>query len=130
MWMNWRASLLASALAVILQTAVSPASHGQASGAEWTFAVSGDSRNCGDFVMPAIAAGVKTEKDAFYWHLGDFRVMSKEADQDMEAMRPGKPYSTEEYQKVAWDDFLEHQMAAFGTFRVFLGRGNHETHPP
>jgi len=24
----------------------------------WTFAVSGDSRNCGDFVMPAIAAKV------------------------------------------------------------------------
>ena len=25
----------------------------------WKFAVSGDSRNCGDVVMPAIAAGVK-----------------------------------------------------------------------
>ena len=42
----------------------------------WTFAVSGDSRNCGDFVMPAIAARVKAQKDAFYWHLGDFRWMS------------------------------------------------------
>src|ERR1019366_1919417 len=40
---------------------------------DWTFAVSGDSRNCGDFVMPAIAAKVKAEKDTFYWHLGDFR---------------------------------------------------------
>src|ERR1700747_1332848 len=28
---------------------------------EWSFAVSGDSRNCGDFVMPAIAAKVKAE---------------------------------------------------------------------
>ena len=29
-------------------------------GAPWRFAVSGDSRNCGDVVMPAIAAGVVT----------------------------------------------------------------------
>ena len=36
----------------------------------WTFAVSGDARNCGDIVMPAIAAGVKRDQAAFYWHLG------------------------------------------------------------
>lgn len=97
----------------------------------WTFAVSGDSRNCGDFVMPAIASKVKAEKDAFYWHLGDFRVMSKEPDQDLEAMQPaGKKLTTEEYYRIAWDDFLEHQMASFGSLPVFLGRGNHETHPP
>ena len=46
------------------------------------FAVSGDSRNCGDFVMPAIAAATKAENDAFYWHLGDFRWMSQ-PDQDL-----------------------------------------------
>jgi hypothetical protein len=40
---------------------------------EWRFAVSGDSRNCGDVVMPGIAAGVLKEGPAFYWHLGDFR---------------------------------------------------------
>lgn len=54
---------------------------------QWTFAVSGDSRNCGDFVMPAIAAKAKAESDAFYWHLGDFRWISS-TDQDMEAMLP------------------------------------------
>ena len=27
-------------------------------GSTWKFAVSGDSRNCGDIVMPAIASGV------------------------------------------------------------------------
>ena len=53
----------------------------------WSFAVSGDSRNCGDFVMPAIAARVKAENDAFYWHLGDFRWMSQ-PDQDLLAMQP------------------------------------------
>src|SRR3954453_1490966 len=80
----------------------------------WTFAVSGDSRNCGDFVMPAIAARLKADKDAFYWHLGDFRWMSSE-DEDMQAMAtPGVPMSKGEYQQRAWDDFLSHQIAAFG----------------
>jgi hypothetical protein len=111
---------------------VNPASvAGQASDSTWTFAVSGDSRNCGDFVMPAIAAKVKAEKDAFYWHLGDFRVMSKEPDQDMASMQPaGKKLSTEEYYQTAWNDFLTHQMAPFAPVPVFLGRGNHDTHPP
>jgi len=102
----------------------------QTAGATWTFAVSGDSRNCGDFVMSAIAAKVKAENDAFYWHLGDFRWLTL-ADQDMEALQPGgKELSHFAYQQLAWDDFLTHQMAAFGAFPVFLARGNHENvHP-
>lgn len=96
----------------------------------WSFAVSGDSRNCGDFVMPAIATSVKAEHDAFYWHLGDFRWMSK-PDQDLIAMQfAGKEPSKDEYHSIAWNDFLTHQMASFGTFPVFLGRGNHETVAP
>ena len=96
----------------------------------WNFAVSGDSRNCGDFVMPAIASSVKAENDAFYWHLGDFRWMSKQ-DQDLVAMQPaGKELSIEDYHRIAWDDFLTHQMTSFGTLPVFLGRGNHETVAP
>lgn len=102
------------------QSAVSP----------WTFAVSGDSRNCGDFVMPAIAAKVKAEKDMFYWHLGDFRWISS-PDQDLLSMLPaGTQLSKSDYQQRAWDDFLEHQMASFGSFPVFLGRGNHENAKP
>jgi hypothetical protein len=98
----------------------------QAAAPTWTFAVSGDSRNCGDFVMPAIAAQVKADQDVFYWHLGDFRAMSQ-PDQDLVAMRSAaSQLSTADYQKQAWDDFLTHQMAAFGSFPVFLGRGNHE----
>ncbi len=96
----------------------------------WTFAVSGDSRNCGDFVMPAIAAKVKAENDAFYWHLGDFRAISS-PDQDLVAMRPaGSQLSKEDYLRMAWDDFLTHQVAAFGSMPVFLGRGNHENNAP
>lgn len=98
--------------------------------ATWTFAVSGDSRNCGDFVMPAIAASVQAEKDDFYWHLGDFRWISH-PDQDLLAMQPaGKTLTRSEYDGIAWDDFLEHQIASFGSFPVFVGRGNHETVPP
>jgi Calcineurin-like phosphoesterase len=115
--------LTLTALAMVFanaQTAVSP----------WTFAVSGDSRNCGDFVMPAIAAKVMAENDKFYWHLGDFRWISS-PDQDLVAMLPsGSQLSKPEYQQRAWDDFLEHQMAAFGSFPVFLGRGNHENAKP
>ena len=71
----------------------------QAVSSEWTFAVSGDSRNCGDFVMPAIAAKVKAEKDAFYWHLGDFRAYQR-PDQDLVAMQPaGTELSRAEYQR-------------------------------
>jgi hypothetical protein len=107
--------------------AAQPASH-----APWTFAYSGDSRNCGDFVMPAIAAQVRAEGDLFYWHLGDFRLMNPFSyDQDMVAMRPaGDPLTREEYNAHAWDDFLEHQLASFGTLPVFLGRGNHEANKP
>ena len=102
----------------------------QTSHETWSFAVSGDSRNCGDFVMPALAASVKAEHDAFYWHLGDFRWLSK-PDQDLVAMQfAGKEPAIDEYHRIAWDDFLTHQMASFGTFPVFLGRGNHETVAP
>ena len=96
----------------------------------WTFAVSGDSRNCGDFVMPVIAARVKAEGDAFYWHLGDFRAIYQ-LDQDLVSMEPGKSTLTlSQYQPKAWDDFRTHQLEPFGDLPVFLGRGNHETIPP
>jgi hypothetical protein len=96
----------------------------------WTFAVSGDSRNCGDFVMPAIAARVRASHDAFYWHLGDFRWMSQ-PDEDLQSMQPaGHPFDKGTYQRIAWDDFLTHQLASFGPTPVFLGRGNHENVSP
>jgi len=102
----------------------------QNAGSTWTFSVSGDSRNCGDFVMPAIAAKVREERDAFYWHLGDFRWIST-PDEDLQAMQPGGVQLTKDrYLPIAWDDFLKHQMAAFGSFPVFLGRGNHENVKP
>ncbi len=95
--------------------------------ATWTFAVSGDSRNCGDIVMPAIAAGVKRSGAEFYWHLGDYRAIYM-IDEDYLAAHP-KTYVLD-YETNAWPDFLQHQIVPFGDLPVFLGIGNHELIPP
>jgi hypothetical protein len=122
-----RCHILFAVLALALAPISVPA---QTSEALWTFAVSGDSRNCGDFVMPAIAAKVKAENDTFYWHLGDFRWMSQ-PDQDLLSMLPpGTQLTVEAYRAMAWDDFFTHQLSSFGSMPVFLGRGNHENVPP
>jgi len=90
----------------------------------WKFAVSGDSRNCGDIVMPAIAARVRAGGAEFYWHLGDFRAIY-EFDEDM-----GPQANIADYESHAWPDFIEHQIVPFGELPVYLAMGNHETIPP
>jgi hypothetical protein len=99
----------------------------------WRFAVSGDSRNCGDIVMPAIAAGVHKSGAVFYWHLGDFRAIYR-LDEDMspppELGLQNKPLDTRTYLREAWPDFIAHQIAPFGSLPVYLLMGNHETVPP
>ena len=95
-----------------------------ASAQTWRFAVSGDSRNCGDVVMPSIAAGAIADHAAFYWHLGDFRALYK-FDEDM-LREATTPYTILSYQAAAWPDFIRNQMQPFGTLPVYLGIGNHE----
>jgi hypothetical protein len=90
----------------------------------WVFAVSGDSRNCGDLVVPAIAADAKKHNPLFYWHLGDFRWMS-DRDEDMQAKYLLEPL-TGDYGTIAWPNFLNVQIAPFGPVPVYLGIGNHE----
>ncbi len=94
----------------------------------WRFAVSGDSRNCGDVVMPAIAAGAKKDGARFYWHLGDLRA-TYAFDQDMLAERGGA-MTVSAYLKDEWDDFIENQVLPFGSMPFFVGLGNHETIAP
>src|SRR6266550_1069508 len=84
----------------------------------WRFAVAGDSRNCGDVVMPAIAAGVKAGGAAFYWHLGDFRAIYI-FDEDL-MHDPKKPANILAYNSAAWPDFLRNQVAPFAPTPVFL----------
>jgi len=96
-----RTSLILLTLNAAAIPAFLPASAGAqsapASGSAWTFAVSGDSRNCGDFVVPAIAAKVKAENDAFYWHLGDFRWIS----QRITGRAPGTTFSPTRWLRLA-----------------------------
>lgn len=111
------------------------------SSSSWYFAVSGDSRDCGDVVMPRIAAAIRRNATnppvAFYWHLGDFRKMHG-VDCDMRrrddpsvdcARRPagdvGSP-AMGNYLDRAWKDFIERQLGPFGTTPVFLAIGNHQ----
>ncbi|MGO9993102.1 MAG: hypothetical protein ACLPTF_11405 [Steroidobacteraceae bacterium] len=95
--------------------------------APWNFAVSGDSRNCGDVVMPSIAAGARADHAVFYWHLGDLRVIN-DIDEDFRAQHPRA--SMGDYLSSAWIDFERNQIEAFGAMPFFLGIGNHETVPP
>ena len=97
----------------------------------WYFAASGDSRNCGDVVMPAIAADALKHDASFYWHLGDLRLTSG-PDQDFieERVGQGKPTDLAVYEKEAWNDFIENQIKPWGDVPFYLGIGNHETTSP
>jgi hypothetical protein len=101
-------------------------------GEVWRFVVSGDSRNCGDVVMPAIAAGAKQDSAQFYWHLGDLRAIY-DFDDDMVQARKiaGKPpFNISQYEDAAWDDFVQNQIVPFDNMPFRLGIGNHETISP
>jgi hypothetical protein len=97
----------------------------------WRFIVSGDSRNCGDIVMPAIAVHSSHYNPAFYWHLGDLRGIYK-IDEDMEADYSNieETLSCSVYQRRAWGDFVRNQLAPFGKTPFYLGIGNHEVIAP
>lgn len=94
----------------------------------WTFVVSGDSRNCGDLIMPVIAERTRAAGARFYWHLGDLRAIY-EVDEDYAGLHRGKPadLTMDSYHKAAWDDFEQNQAGPFGRIPFFLGIGNHET---
>lgn len=108
---------------------VAKAASASAPEGSWRFIVSGDSRNCGDVVMPAIAAQSAALSPLFYWHLGDLRLMTG-IDQDMqnEFAQRDQTLSCQQYRRLAWPDFIDHQLAPFegnGT-TVYVGVGNHE----
>jgi hypothetical protein len=109
-------------------TATLPAQDEQAGSAgTWKFAVSGDSRNCGDIVMPGIAQGVRRDNATFYWHLGDYRAIYM-FDEDYRHTHPQATIS--DYLAAAWPDFIQHQVQPFGDLPVFLEVGNHEMISP
>jgi len=97
----------------------------------WRFIVSGDSRNCGDIVLPTIARDSGRFAPSLYWHLGDLRAIYK-VDEDMAfaAAVNGEFLNCQQYLKRAWPDFIEHQIGAFGKTPFYVGIGNHEVIPP
>ena len=111
--------MLAAALSVGARAAPRPA--------PWRFVVSGDSRNCGDVVMPSIAAAAHASRARFYWHLGDLRFI-RDFDQDYRQLNPTATIA--DYLAGAWIDAQQNQMEPFGDLPFFLGIGNHEVIPP
>lgn len=96
----------------------------------WHFVVAGDSRNCGDVVMPAIAEGAKNSNARFYWHLGDWRaIYNFDEDMAQAAVMAGTPLQVQSYLRNAFKDALENQLKPFDDrgVGVFAGIGNHET---
>src|SRR6202790_4007924 len=119
-----------SAIAVILGLALAaqPASaQEQPSNGPWRFLASGDSRNCGDVVMPGIAETARKNHAGFYWHLGDLRLTSN-FDEDIQHQPEhiAKPLTITEYESIEWSDFIDSQIGPFGNIQFFVGIGNHE----
>jgi hypothetical protein len=103
----------------------------QSASGNWHFVASGDSRNCGDVVMPGIAETAKKNQAAFYWHLGDIRATSN-IDEDIrnQPEHLSRPLTMQEYWSISWQDFIDSQIAPFGAIPFFVGIGNHEVIAP
>jgi hypothetical protein len=61
---------------------------------------------------------------AFYWHLGDFRVIY-DFDEDYKQLYVKAPLIID-YEENAWDDFIQNQLAPFADTTDYLVIGNHE----
>lgn len=131
------ATLRSSSVLLFASLALSAWGHGQKRHASpqppasWNYAVSGDSRNCGNVIMPSIAAGAKKNGAAFYWHLGDLRATyGPDEDYKAEPQHRGHPVDKAEYLSEEWPDFLQNQVTPFQPLPFFIGIGNHETVRP
>ena len=126
-----RRALSAIVMVLGLMLAAQIVSAQQSASGAWRFLASGDSRNCGDVVMPGIAETARKNSAAFYWHLGDLRKTS-DFDEDIQHQPEhiAKPLSITAYYNIEWTDYIESQIKPFGSIPFFLGIGNHETIPP
>ena len=134
MKLRYAVVILLFAIAAFAQPATPP----QSPVAPWNFVVAGDSRNCGDVIMPAIAQGAKRNNAQFYWHLGDWRAIYT-FDEDMvqallmenNALAPAKQKTLhlDGYLRSAFQDAIANQLGPFDVAKVpvFAGIGNHET---
>lgn len=136
------ARILQPSAAIIDKEAEAPA------GGSWYFAVSGDSRDCGDVIMPRIAQLIADNRKAnlpamveFYWHLGDLRAiyridcdMAKRRDPQTRCAQPPPSNLAPDapYLASAWLDYIAYQIRPFEKVGVpfVLGIGNHELATP
>jgi len=126
-----RRVLFTIVLAAICALAARSTAAQQPSNTPWRFLVSGDSRNCGDVVMPAIADTARKNQVAFYWHLGDLRaIYNFDEDIQHQPEHIKRPLTISDYEDIAWPDFIDSQIASFGSIPFMLGIGNHETVAP
>lgn len=115
-----------------------PRQAGASQSGSWYFTVSGDSRDCGDLIMPKIAKAIESARaqtpSAFYWHLGDLRnLITPDCDMTIPLTGDCYKYPTtwgrfplDYYLEHAWDDFIQRQIDPFGNSTFMLGIGNHE----
>lgn len=136
LWPAWRRRVTGLVLAIVPLVALLAAAQTERPAAlapdgSWRFIVSGDSRNCGDIVVPAIAAQSSLFTPSFYWHLGDLRAIYK-IDEDIAFSRAneGSRMTCETYHRLTWQDFVTNQIGAFGNLPVYVGMGNHEVIQP
>ena len=124
-------SRLLVVIALLLVPALLVAAGPASPDAVWHFVVAGDSRNMGDVVMPAIAAGADANQAKFYWHLGDLRA-GYNFDEDMvqEAKQKGNDLEVLAYLRTAWPDAIRNQFVPFDPVPIYLAIGNHETVSP
>src|SRR6202158_712197 len=119
-----RRLIILSSLCSLFMFMAQPAIGQQSGTAAWHFVASGDSRNCGDVVMPAIAETAKKNQAAFYWHLGDLRLTSG-FDEDIQHQpeHMAQSMSIADYESTEWADCIDSQLAPFGSIPFFLGIG-------
>jgi len=133
MKLRYAAAVLLFPIAAFAQSATpAPAS------APWNFVVAGDSRNCGDVIMPAIAQGAKANNAKFYWHLGDWRAIYTFDEDMVQAVAMAnqklpadkqKTLQVQDYLMKAFKDAVTNQLGPFDDLNVpvLAGIGNHET---
>jgi len=128
MKLRYALALVLLPIAALAQTPASPSA--APSEGTWHFVVAGDSRNCGDIVMPAIAKAAKNNDAKFYWHLGDWRaIYTFDEDMVQANVLAGTPLNISSYLKGAFKDAIDNQLKPFDDLGVpvFVGIGNHET---
>ena len=130
------------------QSAATTGSTAGPDNSSWYFAVSGDSRDCGDLIMPKIAQAIADNKQnapvEFYWHLGDLRALYR-FDCDMAMIKDpsfkcpperflqnDESQARKDYLSAAWPDYINSQIRPFENAGVqfYVGIGNHELIPP